>query len=213
MENEGHAPLTRAQRQVLEALRELSARGAPPPSLPELCAYLGLASRGSLHKQVQALVDAGLVWPMQGRQRGLRLRISPSPQRPPSAEGIELPLLGRIAAGRPIEALADAEPLSLPTWLVPPGQSCYALSVRGDSMRGLGILDGDIVILRPAEQARSGEIVVALIDDGEATLKRIEYRPPEIVLHAENPDYPPQVYAAERVRVQGILVAQLRRYR
>lgn len=196
--------LTRRQHTLLDYLRERSERGQHPPSLTEICHDLGLVSRGSLHKQIVALVEAGLVEPMHGKQRGVRLQRA-------SNDDVSIPLLGAIAAGRPIEALVREETLALPPWLLR-GSPCYALRVRGDSMRDAGILDGDVVVIEPRDHARNGETVVALIDEHEATLKRIEQRRDEVVLHAENPDFPPQRYTPGRVRIQGVVIAQVRRY-
>jgi repressor LexA len=121
-----------------------------------------------------------------------------------------LPLLGRIAAGQPIEAIAGQERLDLGDLL---GSDRYALQVQGNSMIGAGILDGDLVIIEPCDTADDGAIVVALIDDEEATLKRLKrLKSGRIKLIAENPDIPPFTYAAKRVRIQGVLVCQLRRY-
>jgi repressor LexA len=198
-------PLTRRQHDLLIYLRERRARGDRAPSLGEICKDLGLASRGSLHKQVVALVEAGLVEAMNGKQRGVRLVDAAN-----DADGA-IPLLGAIAAGRPIEALIRDESVTLPDWLRVPGP-CYALRVKGDSMRDAGILDGDVVVVEQRQHARNGETVVALIDGEAATLKRIEQTPGEIVLHAENPAYAPQRYRPDQVAIQGVLVAALRRY-
>lgn len=206
MENTQALPLTAAQRRLHEHLQARAADGLPPPSLEDLCRELGLASRGSLHKQVAALIEVGLVEPMEGKQRGVRLR-SPEARQ----ESFELPLLGRIAAGRPIDALAGHEMVSVPPQLMPKREG-YALAVRGDSMREAGIFDGDVVIVESREQARSGEIVVALIDGEAATLKR--YRPREgwIDLEPENPEFAVQRFAPDRVRVQGVVVGLMRRF-
>ncbi len=197
--------LTRRQHDLLLFLRERATRGVRPPSLSEICRELGLASRGSLHKQVVALVEAGLVEAMNGKQRGVRLIEAANDD-----DG-GIPLLGLIAAGRPIEALIRDETIALPAWLKVPG-ACYALRVKGDSMRDAGILDGDVVVVEQRQHARNGETVVALIDGESATLKRIEQKPDEIVLHPENPAFEPQHYRPEQVAIQGVLVAALRRY-
>ena len=197
-------PLTKRQHTLLDYLREREERGERPPSLTEICRDLGLVSRGSLHKQIVALVDARLVEAMNGKQRGVRLARAANDES-------RLKLLGAIAAGRPIEALTRDESVVIPGWLRT-GGDCYALRVRGDSMRDAGILDGDIVVIEARESAKNGEMVVALIDDNDATLKRIEQRPGEVLLHAENPIYAPQRYAPDRVRIQGVVVGSLRRY-
>lgn len=196
--------LTRRQQQIYDYLRAHA--DAPAPSLDELCRALGLRSRGSLHKHIRALVDAGLVEPLHGRQRGVRLA-------PGSGEDTDtLPLLGYIAAGRPIEALANPEPVSVPPALRTQ-RPCYVLEVRGDSMIDAGILDGDWVVIEQREGADNGDIVVALIDESDATLKRFEARDGQIVLHPSNPTMAPLRYAPERVRIQGVLTGQMRRYR
>lgn len=201
--------LTRRQRDVLAALREREREGLPPPSLDTLCAALGVRSRGSLHKHVEALRAAGLVAPSEGLNRGIRLR--PEARPAPSASGRALPLLGHIAAGRPIEAVSAPETLDIPGWLCA-GDDDYVLRVRGDSMIDDGILDGDWVVIRHRDHARDGEVVVALIDAHEATLKRIEQRPDACILHPANGALSPMTYAPDRVTIQGVLVAQIRRY-
>lgn len=195
--------LSSRQRAVIEALRECAAE-LYAPTLAELCTRLGLRSRGSLHKHIQALVAAGLVEPPNGG-RGLRLTAA-------ALEDAEtLPVLGRIAAGCPIEAIDPGERIAVPASLRSRGP-CYVLAVRGDSMIEEGILDGDWVVVEHRETARNSELVVALIDGREATLKRFERCGSEIRLHAANPDFPVQTYSAERVSVQGIVIAQMRRY-
>ncbi len=197
--------LTRRQQQLLDHLRT-RASDAPAPSLDQLCRELGLRSRGSLHKHVQALIEAGLVEPLRGRHRGVRLT-TPTP----GTDNEGLPLLGRIAAGQPIEAIEQAERIEVPAQLRGRG-TCYVLEVRGESMIGEGILDGDWVVIEQRDQARNGEIVVALIDDTQATLKRIEQKPGQVCLHAANPEVASLCLAPGRVRIQGVLVGQMRRY-
>jgi len=198
--------LTRRQRDVLRCLRAVAADSADPPTLDELCAALGLASRGSLHKHVQALVDAGLVEPLGQKQRGVRLRAFPD------AAGRVLPMLGTIAAGRPIEAVTGQASVEVPAGLRS-RRPCYVLEVRGDSMRDDGILDGDRVIVEQCERADDGAVVVALIDGTDATLKRIEQRRGEVMLHPANATMRPMRYAPERVVIQGVVVGLMRSYR
>ena len=158
-----------------------------------------------MHKHVQALVAAGLVEPLGGQQRGIRLTAQASTQE----DG--LPLLGRIAAGRPIEAIEDSERIDVPAWLRGRGD-CYVLKVTGDSMIDDGILDGDWVVIESRSHARNGEVVVALIDDTEATLKRIQQRRDACVLIPANPALEPMTYHPDRIRIQGVVVAQMRSY-
>ncbi len=199
-----HPALTRRQQQIYDYLRHHADGFEHAPTLDELCAALGVRSRGSLHKHIQALIAAGVVEPMDGRQRGVRLTES-------GHDGGTLPLLGTIAAGRPIEAVAVAERVEVPAALRSTGP-CYVLRVRGDSMIDEGILDGDWVVIEQRDHARNGEIVVALIDESEATLKRLEHRAGTITLHPANAALSPMRYAPDRVRIQGVLVGQMRRY-
>jgi repressor LexA len=197
--------LTRRQQQIYEYLVDNAGHFDHPPTHDELCQALGLSSRGSLHKHIQALVRAGLVEPMDGSHRGIRLI-----EQPPVAEGI--PLLGRIAAGRPIEAVTQPETMQVPEELLGRG-ICYVLQVSGDSMLEVGILDGDYVVIEQRDSARNGEIVVALVNNEEATLKRIEQQPGRVILHPANAAMEPMTYSPDAVQIQGILRGLMRRYR
>ncbi|MDJ0808002.1 MAG: transcriptional repressor LexA [Gammaproteobacteria bacterium] len=197
--------LTATQHKVLDYIRRYLATRAYAPSLDEIAAGIGIRSKGTAHRHVQALAEAGYLRLIPGRKRGIELVDEPREKL------LKLPLLGRIAAGRPIEAIADQESLNLADYLLGPDR--YALQVKGDSMIEAGILDGDMVIVKRQETANDNEIVVALIDGQEATLKRLQHRPDgDILLIAENPSMPPLAYTAERVSIQGVLVGQLRRY-
>ncbi len=203
--------LTRRQEEIYQYLLDHLHEFPHPPTLDELCQALGLRSRGSLHKQLQALVKAGLIEPMNNKRRGVRLAPAPEDDPEVAEQDNELPFLGRIAAGRPIEAVPDQQTIAVP----PPlrtDKPCYVLEVQGDSMIDMGILDGDWVVIEQRDQARNGEVVVALIDDQEATLKRLEYRNGKVVLHPENARMQPMTFEPGRVRIQGVLVGQMRRY-
>jgi len=197
--------LTRRQRDVLAFLRDNAHRFVHPPTLDELCDAMGLASRGSMHKHVRALVECGLIDRLGHKQRGVRLT------ERAAASAVAIPFLGYIAAGRPIEALSNAETIEVPQALRR-RRACYVLQVRGDSMIEDGILDGDRVVIEQRDAARNGEVVVALIDGQEATLKRIEQRPGKVVLHPANAALAPLTYAPERVQIQGVVVGLMRRY-
>jgi repressor LexA len=201
------ALLTRKQQQVYEFLQHLADRGAPAPTLDELCEGLRLRSRGSLHKHIRGLVEAGLVEDNAGRQRGVRLTAR-STAWPDST----LPMLGRIAAGQPVEAVEAPDVIEVPASLRS-DKPCFALRVRGDSMIEDGILDGDVVIVEQRDCARNGEIVVALVDGEDATLKRIIQRPNEIELWPANSQMEVMRYPPERVAIQGAVVGQMRSYR
>ena len=198
--------LTRRQQAVYDYLRQHQNTLTQPPTLDELCHALGLTSRGSMHKHVQALVEAGLVEPLDGKQRGVRLQ---EPIRDQMEH--QLPLLGYIAAGQPIEAIENPEDVHVPPSLRT-GKPCYVLQVKGDSMIEDGILNDDWVVIEKRDYARNGEVVVALIDGEEATLKRIDQRPGEVMLLPANSSMEPMVYSPERVQIQGVLVGQMRSY-
>ena len=205
--------LTGRQRDVLAQLEAHWRREGPAPTLDEICRAMGLRSRGSLHKHVDRLVAAGLVERPQGSKRGLQ----PGPALVHPAVGHEppilpaLPCLGRIAAGAPLEVFDVPDQLDVPAFLRSPGE-CFVLRVKGDSMIDDGIHDGDWLVIERRDCARDGEIVVALVDGNEATLKRIEQTADACVLHPANADMAPMRYAPDRVQIQGILVGQMRRY-
>jgi len=144
--------------------------------------------------------------------RGERLPLSGALQAANEAQALSLPLYGRIAAGTPIEALRDnSTTVDVPGSLLGSGAH-YCLEVQGDSMIEAGIQDGDIVIIKSADTAETGEVVVALIDDAEATLKRLRKKGASIALEAANPAYETRIFGPDRVKVQGKLVGLIRRY-
>ncbi|MBK8162286.1 MAG: transcriptional repressor LexA [Gammaproteobacteria bacterium] len=198
--------LTPAQQKTLDFIRRYWRLQGRSPSLMEIAAGIGIRSRGVVHRYVQALIAAGHVRRLPGRKRGLELT------EQDSAQTYTLPLLGRIAAGRPIEAIPGEGTLDMTAFLL--GLNRYALRVYGDSMIEAGILDGDTVIVDARGDAGEGAIVVALIDEQEATLKRLHRRKDgSIQLTAANAALAPMIYSAERVRVQGVVVGVLRSYR
>lgn len=197
--------LTRRQQEIYEYLQTHGKEFHHPPTLDELCIALGLSSKGSLHKQIQALVDAGLVQPMNNQRRGIRLT-----ERAQHTDN-QLPLLGVIAAGQPIEAIGQKEYIQIPEWLHS-DRPCFVLQVKGESMIDEGILDGDHIVIEQRSHAANGEIVVALVDGSDATLKRIEQERGAVILHPANPSMKPMRYAPDQVQIQGVLVGQMRRY-
>lgn len=196
--------LTRRQQEIYDFLRDNAQQFAHPPTFDEVCRRLGLSSRGSLHKHIQALVEAGLIEPLEGRQ-GIRLAEQQQPAE-------QIPHLGTIAAGRPIEALPQPEYLPLPEFLLGSRPS-YVLTVKGDSMIEAGIMDGDLAVIEQRDSARNGEIVVALINGQEATLKRLRNNHDgSVTLLPENSAMAPLHYAASQVQIQGVLIGLLRKY-
>ncbi len=201
--------LTRRQQEIYQYLCDHLPDMPHPPTLDELCDALGLKSRGSLHKQIHALIDAGLVEPMHNLRRGIRL--SQNPTKPTTDQQNHLPLYGSVAAGQPIEAINNPDTMEVPAHLHT-SKPCYVLQIQGDSMLEVGILDGDWVIIEQREHARNGEIVVALVNEQDATLKRWEKQGQQITLHPANRDMPAMHYPASQVRIQGVLVGQMRKY-
>ena len=203
--------LTRRQREIFNFLRDNADRFLYPPSLDQLCAALGMASRGSLHKHIMGLVEAGLVEPFLGKKRG-GVRLTAQAQHAGSASEAGLPFIGSIAAGRPIEAVETISYMTIPEALKT-DRPCYVLQVKGDSMIEAGIFDGDWVVIEQRDYADNGEIVVALIENAEATLKYIEQSPGQVLLLPANANMSALSYRPEQVAIQGVLVGQMRSYR
>lgn len=202
-----NAAITPTQQRLLDILHTHQREYGEAPLLEEIAQALGIRSRGVVHRHLQALQAAGLIEIEPRRRRGIRLCGDGA-----AAEGDDaaLPLLGRIAAGRPIEAVADQQTLDLRCLA---GPNRYALRVQGESMIEAGILDGDTVIIEAAESARAGEIVVALLNGGEVTLKYYYPRPDgSVVLAPANSRMEPMRFAADQVSIQGRLVGQVRIY-
>ena len=199
---------TDRSRQVHDFVRAYTARHGYAPKLREIANHLGIASRGVVHRYLRALEQEGLLRIEPDRARGIRLPKG----RAVTARAFSLPLLGRIAAGRPIEAIPGEDEIDLSEFFV--NRNRFVLRVAGDSMIEDGILDGDMVVVEKRETAENGEIVVALIDGVEATLKRLQKnRDGTVTLRPANAALPPMRYNAARVRIQGVVVGQFRSYR
>ena len=203
--------LTRRQREIFNFFRDNTESFACPPSLDELCAALGMASRGSLYKHIMALIKAGLVEPFTGNKQG-GVRLTSPAQNDDSISEQGLPFVGSIAAGRPIEALATINYMTVPDALKT-NKPCYVLQVKGESMIEAGIFDGDWVVIEQRDYASNGEIVVALIENSEATLKYIEQTAEQVLLLPANASMTALSYRPEQVAIQGVLVGQMRSYR
>ncbi len=198
-------PITPSQQRTLEFIQAYILRNAHAPTYPEIAQGIGIQSQGTAHRYVKALLDMGYLQNTEGSHRGLRL---PEEER---GQGMLIPLLGRVAAGQPIEAIAGHDSINLNQMFG--GDNRYALKVCGESMVELGILDGDTVIIESCSSASKDSVVVALIDNYEVTLKI--YRPlshGRIKLIPANSTMEPMVYPAERVQIQGVLVGTLRTY-
>jgi repressor LexA len=233
--------LTRKQHELLMFIHERLKESGVPPSFDEMKDALDLRSKSGIHRLITALEERGFIRRLPNRARALEvLRLPDSLTRGPAAprgfaasvfegsrppgtprppteaellgQGIAVPVMGRIAAGVPVSAIETySHTIQVPIDLISTGDH-FALEVRGDSMIEAGILDGDTVVLQKADTAESGSIVVALVDEEEATLKRLRKKGASIALEAANPAYETRIFGPDRVRIQGRLVALLRRY-
>jgi repressor LexA len=226
--------LTRKQHELLSYIHNRLSETGVSPSFEEMKEALDLKSKSGVHRLISALEERGFIRRLANRARALEVLRMPdqsgaatvqadnvvpfrSPATASSPAGVvaidvlEFPLHGRIAAGTPIEALQGSESLAVPAALLGPGEH-YALEVAGDSMVEEGILDGDFALIRKTDTARDGEIVVALIDNEEATLKTFRREGTMIRLDPANRNYSAQRYRPDQVQVQGRLAGLLRRY-
>jgi repressor LexA len=198
--------LTSQEQKTLQFIRNYLAQHGYAPKFKEIGIAIGVTSHGTIHRYVQSLQDKGYIERIKGNSRGMNLIDLPLVSPP------TIPLLGKIAAGFPIEAIEDKQELNLAEMFM--GPELFALRVTGDSMVDAGILDDDYVIIRKQPVANDGDIVVAMIDKAEATLKRFKRRSEsQVALIPENSEMEPMIYPADRVSIHGILVGQLRNYR
>ena len=220
--------LTKKQHELICFINDRLAETGVSPSFEEMKEALDLKSKSGVHRLISALEERQFLRRLPNRARALEVLKIPEraerrgtalprggnnfrPLPEPANDVIEIPLHGRIAAGVPIEAFEGSSMLAVPAALLGSGEH-YALEVAGDSMVEAGILDGDYALIRRTEVARDGEIVVALIDDSEATLKYFRREGAMVRLDPANRAYDPQRYAPQQVRVQGRLAGLLRRY-
>jgi len=223
--------LTPKQQELLSFIQTRLEEGGVSPSFDEMKEALDLKSKSGVHRLISALEERNFIRRLPNRARALEvlklpdaMHRAPAPAIPtpkisapavllPTAANdvIEIPLHGRIAAGVPIEAMESHTMLSVPAALLGSGDH-YALEVSGDSMMEAGILDGDFALIQRTDVAREGQIVVALIDDAEATLKYFRREGSRVRLDPANAAYEPQVYDPRQVRIQGKLAGLLRRY-
>ena len=220
--------LTPKQQELLSFIHNRLEEGGVSPSFEEMKDALDLRSKSGIHRLINALEERGFIRRLPNRARALEVlklpdamhrapAITPQPKIAPpilpiaANDVIEIPLHGRIAAGVPIEAMEGQTMLPVPAALLGSGDH-YALEVSGDSMVEAGILDGDFALIQRTEVAREGQIVVALIEENEATLKYFHREGSRVRLDPANPAYEPQVYDPRQVRIQGKLAGLLRRY-
>ncbi|MGA0531553.1 transcriptional repressor LexA [Hansschlegelia sp. KR7-227] len=234
--------LTRKQYDLLRYIHERLKETGVPPSFEEMKDALGLQSKSGVHRLIMALEERGFIRRLPNRARAIEVVRLPEAAAPPvtrptgrftpsviegnlgrrrpaadepddsSARMVAIPVMGRIAAGVPIEAIqTKSDTISVSPDMLSNGEH-FALEVRGDSMIEAGILDGDLVLIRRQESADTGDIVVALVDHEEATLKRLRKRGASIALEAANPAYETRIFGPDRVAIQGRLVGLIRRY-
>jgi repressor LexA len=232
--------LTRKQFELLRFIHERLKETGVPPSFDEMKDALDLKSKSGIHRLIMALEERGFIRRLPNRARALEVLKLPEAAAPPVSrpvgrfapnviEGslgrirptnddddggqvVSIPVMGRIAAGVPISAIqTKSHTISVSPDLLSSGEH-FALEVRGDSMIDAGILDGDLVLIRRQDTADTGDIVVALVDDEEATLKRLRKRGASIALEAANPAYETRIFGPDRVAIQGRLVGLIRRY-
>ena len=230
--------LTKKQILLLEFIQARMARDGVPPSFDEMKLALDLRSKSGIHRLVTALEERGFIRRLPHRARALEIvrlpdslskgsgfqprvidgdarAAAPLPRgaMPISVSAVDLPVMGRIAAGVPIEAISEvSHHIAVPGSMLAGQERHYALEVKGDSMIEAGINDGDVVVIREQDTAENGDIVVALVEGHEATLKRYRRKGGMIALEAANPAYETRVLPEDKVRVQGRLVGLIRSY-
>jgi repressor LexA len=231
--------LTQKQHELLMFIHERLKEAGIPPSFDEMKDALDLRSKSGIHRLIRALEERGFIRRLPNRARAIEVIRLPESTTPvaqrsrgfsPSviegslgrvkamspddttADPVMIPVMGRIAAGTPIEAIQNhSHSIVIPPDMLSPGEH-FALEVRGDSMIDAGILEGDTVLIRRTDAADTGDIVVALVDEEEATLKRLRRKGASIALEAANPAYETRIFGPDRVRIQGRLVGLIRRY-
>ena len=199
-------PLTRRQREILDYLKEFIDERGYAPSLEEIGARFGLSSLATVHKHLMNLQEKGFIRRSWNRSRSVELV-----QTRAGGRAVDLPLLGYVAAGEPIEAVVSAESVTVPEDLVG-ARETYALRVRGSSMIDEQIRDGDLVVVEDRQVARNGEMVVALLDGSDVTLKTFYREKNHIRLQPANEALAPIIAKPEAVRVQGVVIGVMRRY-
>ena len=207
--------LTPKQYKLFQFIEKTLHEQKVSPSVEEMKEYMGLKSKSGIHRMIAGLEAKGYVRHLPNQARALEV----IPRQPnlsafygvANDDSVALPLVGKIAAGYPIEAVATQDTISVPPQMMGIGEH-YALVVEGDSMKDAGIMDGDTVIIKRANRAGDGTIVVALVDGFEVTLKKWHMKGNSVALEPANPAYQTRIFSADRVEIQGILVGLMRQY-
>ena len=212
--------LTRKQRELLMFLEERISRSGVTPSFEEMKDKVGLKSKSGIHRLISALEDRGFIKKLPFKARAIEILKLPNIKQRPLDEKteiidnqvVELPIVGRIAAGLPIEAIESGENTFYVPKVLAKGSDSFILEVKGDSMIDAGINDGDFAIIKKQNTANNGDIAVALTNENEATLKRFRKRGDTIALEAANELFETRIYSAGQINIQGILIGLIRRY-
>ena len=199
-------PLTKRQREILDYLNDFIQQHGYAPSLEEIGRRFGLSSLATVHKHLTNLQEKGFIKRSWNRSRSVEL----IPARV-GTRSVEVPLLGYVAAGAPIEAIAGAETINVPEDLVGK-RDTYVLRVKGDSMIDEQIRDGDYVIVEDRKTAENGEMVIALVSGADVTLKKFYREHGRIRLQPANPAMQPMLFDPEQIQVQGVVIGVMRRY-
>ncbi|MFT5396029.1 MAG: repressor LexA [Gammaproteobacteria bacterium] len=197
--------LTGLEEKILQCITRHITQNGNAPTLVEIGESLDIKSKGTVHRYVESLIEKGHLHRTGRSWRGLRLTGEQSRRL------LILPFAGRIAAGQPIEAIPEQLEINFSDMLM--GEGRYVLEVKGESMIEAGIFNGDLVIIRESTTADNGDIVVALIDNGEATLKKLRKHGDRVELIPANQSMAPMIYPADRVHIQGVVVGQVRYYK
>lgn len=211
--------LTQKQHDLLFFIYQRIKEKGISPSFEEMKSFMNLKSKSGIHRLIQELEQKKFLRHLPNKARSLEVIALPEEKKPfiqpiniANDNVIEIPLYGKIAAGVPIEAVADTtNTICIPTQMIGSGEH-YALTVEGDSMKNAGIMDGDTVIIRRCKTASNGTIVVALVDGYEVTLKRFYAKGSNVALQPENPAYETRIFSADRIEIQGQLVGLMRQY-
>ena len=212
--------LTKKQHELLLFLEERISQSGVTPSFEEMKKKVGLKSKSGIHRLISALEDRGFIKKLPFKARAIEIIKSPNTKSKSSGHNpdildkqvVELPVVGRIAAGLPIEAIEEGESSLFVSKFLTKGSDSFILEIKGESMIDAGINDGDFAIIKKQTTANNGDIIVALTNENEATLKRFRKRGDTIALEAANEAYETRIYSAGQISIQGILIGLIRKY-
>ena len=212
--------LTKKQRELLLFLEERISQSGITPSFEEMRKKVGLKSKSGIHRLISALEDRGFIKKLPFKARAIEILKLPKTKKKFSDDIIkvnndhvvELPIVGRIAAGLPIEAIEAGENSLYVPKVLTGGSDSFVLEIKGDSMIDAGINDGDFAIIKKQSTANNGDIAVALTSENEATLKRFRKRGDTIALEAANEEFETRIYSAGQISIQGVLIGLIRQY-